>query len=134
MSDEMQTQTVDEHKLIAERRAKLAAMRENGIAFPNNFRRNVMAGELHAKYGELSNEELDEQAVRVAIAGRMMLRRIMGKASFATLKDMSGTIQLFVQRDSLAEGLYNEQFKKSRLTGTAFHRYATQEYLMLHSD
>ena len=112
MSDEQQTQAQDDHKLIAERRAKLDALRENGVAFPNNFRRNVMAGELHAKYGELSNEELEAQGIRVSVAGRMMLRRIMGKASFAQLKDMSGSIQLFVQRDSLPEGYYNEQFKK----------------------
>jgi lysyl-tRNA synthetase class 2 len=112
MSDEQQTQAVDEHKLIAERRAKLAAMRENGIAFPNNFRRNVMAGELHAHYDGLSKEELEEKGVRVSVAGRMMLRRIMGKASFAELKDMSGAIQIYVQRDALPEGFYNDQFKK----------------------
>ena len=112
MSEENQTRAQDDHKLIAERRAKLAAMREYGIAFPNNFRRNVMAGELHAKYGDLSKEELEGKGIRVSVAGRMMLRRIMGKASFAQLKDMSGTIQLFVQRDALTEGFYNEQFKK----------------------
>ncbi len=112
MSEEQQTQAQDDHKLIAERRSKLAAMRENGIAFPNNFRRNVMAGELHAKYGEMSKEQLEEQGVRVSVAGRMMLQRVMGKASFAQIKDMSGTIQLYVQRDALPGGLYNEQFKK----------------------
>lgn len=103
----------DESKLIAERRAKLRALRENGgIPFPSDFRRNVVAGELHAKYGEMDNEVLEAEPIRVAVAGRMMLRRIMGKASFAQLKDMSGAIQLFVQRDSLPEGVYNEQFKK----------------------
>ncbi len=102
----------DENRLIAERRQKLAALRENGIAFPNDFRRNVMAGELHAEYGDRSNEELEKLNIRVRVAGRMMLRRIMGKASFAHIQDMSGRIQLYVQRDSLPEGFYNEQFKK----------------------
>ncbi len=103
---------LDENKLIAQRREKLKALRENGIAFPNDFRRNVMAGELHAEYGEKSKEELEELGVRVSIAGRMMLKRVMGKASFATVQDMSGRIQLYVTRDELAEGFYNEQFKK----------------------
>jgi lysyl-tRNA synthetase class 2 len=102
----------DENKLIQERRAKLAAIREQGLAFPNDFRRNVVAGELHARYGDMPGEELEASPVRVSVAGRMMSKRIMGKASFANLKDMSGTIQLFVQRDNLPEGFYNEQFKK----------------------
>jgi len=102
----------DENKLIAERRRKLAEIRERGIAFPNDFRRNVVASELHAEYGEKENEELEATPIRAAVAGRMMLKRVMGKASFATLQDMSGRIQLFIQRDSLPEGYYNEQFKK----------------------
>ena len=73
----------DEHSLIAQRRAKLKALRANGIAFPNDFRRNVIAGELHAEYGEKTAEELERLALRVRVAGRMMSRRIMGKASFA---------------------------------------------------
>ncbi|MDH3949298.1 MAG: lysine--tRNA ligase, partial [Gammaproteobacteria bacterium] len=105
-------QPVDENKLIAERRQKLTALREEGIAFPNDFRRNVMAGELHAEYGEKTKEELEAKPVRVRVAGRMMLRRVMGKASFASLQDMSGRIQLFIRRDDLPEGVYNQQFKK----------------------
>ncbi|MES9882554.1 MAG: lysine--tRNA ligase [Sedimenticola sp.] len=108
MTDEIQ----DENKLIAQRREKLGQIRERGIAFPNDFRRNVVAGELHAEYGEKEPEELEAMAVRVRVAGRMMSRRIMGKASFAHVQDMSGSIQLFVQRDSLPEGFYNKQFKK----------------------
>ena len=103
---------VDENKLIAERRQKLTALREEGIAFPNDFRRNVMAGELHAEYGEKTKEELEANPVRVRVAGRMMLRRVMGKASFASLQDMSGRIQLYIRRDDLPEGVYNQQFKK----------------------
>ncbi len=107
----MTEQTQDENKLIAQRRAKLAELRERGIAFPNDFRRNTVAGELHAEYGGKSAEELDELGVRVSVAGRLMSRRVMGKASFAHLQDMSGRIQLFVQRDNLPEGLYAE-FRK----------------------
>ncbi len=102
----------DENKLIAQRREKLKQIRERGIAFPNDFRRNVVAGDLHAEYDEKSIGELEELGVRVKVAGRMMSRRIMGKASFAHVQDMSGQIQLFVQRDTLPEGFYNQQFKK----------------------
>ncbi len=107
MTEEIQ----DEHKLIAQRRAKLAELREQGVAFPNDFRRNTIAGELHAEYGEKGTEELEALRVRVSIAGRMMSRRIMGKASFVHLQDMSGRIQLFLQRDNLPEGVY-EEFKR----------------------
>ena len=102
----------DDNEQIAQRRAKLAAWRATGSAYPNDFRRNVMAGELHAHYDHKTAEVLEARPVRVAVAGRMMSRRIMGKASFAHLQDMSGRIQLFVQRDALPEGLYNEGFKK----------------------
>ncbi|MBV2120664.1 MAG: lysine--tRNA ligase [Candidatus Thiodiazotropha sp. (ex Ctena orbiculata)] len=108
----MNDQTQDENKLIAQRREKLQQMRDNGNAFPNDFRRNSMAGELHAEYDAKSDEELESLSLRVSLAGRMMSRRVMGKASFAHLQDMSGRMQLFVQRDSLEEGLYNQQFKK----------------------
>ncbi|MES9860959.1 MAG: lysine--tRNA ligase [Candidatus Thiodiazotropha sp. LLP2] len=108
----MNDQTQDENKLIAQRREKLQKIRDSGIAFPNDFRRNSMAGELHAEYDDKSDEALESQALRVSLAGRLMSRRVMGKASFAHLQDMSGRMQLFVQRDSLEEGLYNEQFKK----------------------
>lgn len=104
--------TEEENKLIAQRREKLNIIREQGIAFPNDFRRNVMAGELHAEYGEKSKEELESLKVRVSVAGRMMLKRVMGKASFATVQDMSGRIQFYVVRDELPEGVYNAQFRK----------------------
>jgi lysyl-tRNA synthetase class 2 len=107
MTDQIQ----DENKLIAQRRAKLAELRAQGQAFPNDFRRNVVAGELHAEYGHRDGEALEAEGVRVRVAGRLMSRRVMGKASFAHLQDMSGRIQLFVQRDSLAEGEY-QRFKR----------------------
>jgi lysyl-tRNA synthetase class 2 len=118
MSDKSTTEhsvnnnAVDENALIAQRKSKLAALREEGNPFPNDFRRNVMAGELHAEYAEKDNEALEAEPVRVKVAGRMMSRRIMGKASFAHVRDMSDQIQLFVTRDELAEGFYNTQFKK----------------------
>lgn len=102
----------DEQELIRLRRAKLSALRENGIAFPTDFRRNVVAGEVLAEYGEKSKEELEENPLRVKVAGRIMTRRIMGKASFCHIQDMSGKIQLYVTRDALPGDFYNEQFKK----------------------
>ena len=108
----MTEQEQDENQLIAQRRSKLQQIRERGEAFPNDFRRNVVAGELHAEYGDKSAEELEAMGIRVQVAGRLMSRRIMGKASFAHVQDMSGRIQLFVQRDALPEGVYNAQFKK----------------------
>ena len=102
----------DEHKQIAQRREKLTTIRENGVAFPNDFRRDVLTGELHARFGEKSKEELESEKLRVSIAGRLMTRRVMGKLSFAHIQDMSGQIQLYVERDTLPEGFYNTQFKK----------------------
>ena len=81
----------DEQEQIKQRRSKLNELRENGgIAFPTDFRRNVVAGELFAKYGEKTKEELEAEPVRVKLAGRIMTRRVMGKASFAHIQDMSG--------------------------------------------
>ncbi|MBI5463083.1 MAG: lysine--tRNA ligase [Gammaproteobacteria bacterium] len=107
MTDDIQQ---DEHRLISERREKLKQLRANGIAFPNDFRRDVMAGELHAEYGDKPAEFFDAEARRVSVAGRMMAKRIMGKASFTHILDMSGRIQLFLERDLLPEGVY-QQFK-----------------------
>ncbi|WP_174847777.1 lysine--tRNA ligase [Yersinia artesiana] len=94
------------------RREKLAALRKKGIAFPNDFRREHLSDQLHAEYGEKTNEELEALDIEVTVAGRMMTRRIMGKASFVTLQDVGGRIQLYVSRDDLPEGVYNEEFKK----------------------
>ncbi|HID82770.1 MAG TPA: lysine--tRNA ligase [Chromatiales bacterium] len=96
----------DENKLIAERREKLKKLREEKVAFPNDFRRNVMAGELQAEYADKPREWFEENTIRVAVAGRMMSKRVMGKASFAGLLDMSGQIQLYVVRDELPDGVY----------------------------
>lgn len=106
------TDETDESDLIAQRRNKLAAIREQGIAFPNDFRRSVLAAELHAKYDDQETAVLEANPIRVKVAGRMMSRRIMGKTSFFDLQDMSGRIQLYIKRDALAEDIYNQQVKK----------------------
>ncbi len=93
----------DENQIITERRNKLAAIRKAGIAFPNDFDRTHLAGDLHANFGQLTTEELEVQQVKVAVGGRMMLKRVMGKASFATLQDMSGRIQLFISNGDIGE-------------------------------
>jgi lysyl-tRNA synthetase class 2 len=98
----------DEHKLIAERRRKLAALREEGAAYPNDFRRDAVAAELHAEYSDKDDAYFEQNPVRVKVAGRMMGKRVMGKASFAHIQDMSGRIQLFLQRDNLPDGRYQE--------------------------
>ncbi len=101
----------DTNEQIAMRRAKLAELRAQGNPFPNDFRRNVVAGELHAEYGARDAAVLDATPVRVKIAGRIMTRRIMGKASFAHIQDMSGRMQLYVTREGVGEERYGE-FKK----------------------
>jgi lysyl-tRNA synthetase, class II len=101
-----------DNDLIAQRRQQLSTLREKGNAFPNDFRRDSLAAKLIESYGDKSKEELAAANIQVKIAGRMMTRRIMGKASFAHLQDMSAQIQIYVRRDDLAEGVYNEQFKK----------------------
>jgi lysyl-tRNA synthetase class 2 len=93
----------DENKLIAERRAKLASLRAAGRVFPNDFRRDSLAADIHAGFGERTAEWLDANPTRVRVGGRMMFKRVMGKASFAKLADRTGQIQLFLQGDSLGE-------------------------------
>jgi lysyl-tRNA synthetase, class II len=90
----------DENQIIAERRAKLAKLRERGPAFPNDFKRRHLASELHSQFGDKAREELEAaKPGPFVIAGRMLLKRVMGKASFATLQDMSGRIQVYVNND-----------------------------------
>lgn len=101
----------DENQLIAERREKLAAIRAQGVAFPNDFKPKHRAAELLRLHGEETNEQLEPQAIKVSIAGRLMLKRVMGKASFGTLQDASGRIQLFVTKDALGDAVY-DAFKR----------------------
>lgn len=101
---------LDENKLIALRRQKLAELRQIGNAYPTDFRRDALAADLHAAYGDKENIVLEAEHRRVRIAGRILAKRIMGKASFARLRDQSGDIQLFIQKSALPDGLY-EDFK-----------------------
>ncbi|MEO6749157.1 MAG: OB-fold nucleic acid binding domain-containing protein, partial [Casimicrobiaceae bacterium] len=116
---------VNENQIVAERRAKLGELRVAGNAYPNDFRRDALAADLHARLDALDNEALEPLAARVAVAGRMMLKRVMGKACFATLQDMSGRIQLYVTLDGVGADTLDE-FKHWDLgdivgaTGTMF--------------
>ncbi len=99
----------DENHLITERRQKLQAIRnEKGIAFPNDFRRTHFADKLHEKYDSIKKEDLDPQAIEVAVVGRMMSKREFGKGGFAVIKDVTGQIQLFVQLNGVGEESFNE--------------------------
>jgi lysyl-tRNA synthetase class 2 len=101
---------LDENHLIAERRAKLAALRTQGVAFPNDFVPADRAHGLHTQYGEQEQAALAEAKHPASVAGRMMLKRVMGKASFATLQDSTGRIQIYLDRNHLGEEVY-ESFK-----------------------
>ncbi|HEY0232734.1 MAG TPA: lysine--tRNA ligase [Dokdonella sp.] len=113
MSDPSDTLPPDENKLIAERREKLRALRALGVAFPNDFRIDAFAGDLHGEFADAevwSAEALDAAARRVAIAGRIVLKRVQGKVSFVQIQDRSGRIQLFVHQGTLGAEVY-EAFK-----------------------
>ena len=102
----------DENSIIAERRAKLAALREQGIAFPNDFKPQHKAADLHEQYGQAEREHLEAHPVHVVVAGRMMLKRVMGKASFATIQDASGDradgrLQLYISNESIGEAAHD---------------------------
>lgn len=96
----------DENQIIAERRTKLTELRQAGDAFPNTFRRDHLAAELHRQFGELAKDQLEEKRVIAKVAGRMVLKRVMGKASFATIQDMSGRIQLYISDDHTGEAVH----------------------------
>ena len=100
---------VDENRLIAERRAKLGALRAQGPAYPNEFRRDALAADLLSTYSECDAAWFEANPVQVRVGGRMMFKRVMGKASFAKLADRSGAIQLFLQESTL--GATYEAFK-----------------------
>ncbi len=108
MTQENQITGHDENQIIAERRSKLAELRRTGYAFPNTFRRNQLAFGLYQQFGELSKEKLEELPdVVVKVAGRMVLKRVMGKASFATIQDMSGRIQLYISDSDTGEATHS---------------------------
>jgi len=100
-------QPQDENQIFTERRNKLNAIRQAGVAFPNDFERKHLAGDLHAEFGDKTHDELEALQIHVAVAGRMMLKRVMGKASFATVQDMGGRIQLFISNGDTGEEAHN---------------------------
>jgi lysyl-tRNA synthetase, class II len=102
----------DDNRYIEQRREKLALLRQQGQAYPNQFDRQHFAGELHAAYDASSKEELETLALQIKLAGRMMLQRDKGKVVFADLQDMSGKIQIFVRGDALGSDAF-DAFKHS---------------------
>ena len=97
-----------ENDLILQRREKLEAMRGQGNAYPNSFKRDATAGDLHQRFDGHPRESLEAEPVKVKVGGRIMSRRVMGKAAFVHIQDMTGQIQLHVRRDELPEGRYAE--------------------------
>jgi lysyl-tRNA synthetase class 2 len=93
----------DENRLIAERRAKLQRARARGTAFPNDFRRDALAGDLLTAFGERPAEWLEQNPHPVSVGGRMTFKRVMGKASFARIQDRTGQLQLFLQQEALRD-------------------------------
>ncbi|MFZ2315379.1 MAG: lysine--tRNA ligase [Gammaproteobacteria bacterium] len=111
MSDEKQeNEVIDTNDLIAQRRAKLAEWRTHGKAFPTHFRRDALAADLLKEHAESQAESLEANPIEVKLAGRIMLRRLMGKASFTHIQDMSGRIQLYVRQEDVTPEVY-EEFK-----------------------
>ena len=114
------------NNVMKERREKLEALRSQGQAYPNDFRRDAFSSDIVKACADKDNETLEKEQNTYTIAGRVMTRRVMGKASFATLQDMGGRIQIYVARDNLPEGVYQDVFKKLDLgdiigvTGFAF--------------
>ncbi len=106
MNEQKEQAAQDENKLIAVRREKLAEIKKQNNAYPNDFRREHYSEALHTEYDQFDKETLAEKDISVSLAGRLMAKRVMGKASFAHIQDMEGRIQLFVQRETLPEGHY----------------------------
>lgn len=104
------TENLDTHDQYETRKAKLAELRQQGVAFPNDFKRDSLAANIHQAFNAWDHDALEKSPQKVKVAGRMMLRRLMGKASFAHLQDSSGRIQIYLKENELPEGCY-EHFK-----------------------
>ena len=105
------TEEISQKELLTFRRAKLDDLRSKGNAFPNNFKRDALAEDLHASYASFEKEQLDKKKIKVSIAGRVMLQRVMGKASFINIQDLTGQMQAYITADNVGEDVYKE-FKK----------------------
>ena len=102
------TENLSENDLIKQRRSKLEELRNRGNAYPNSFRRDSLSQDLKDQCEGVSKEDLEAKEMTVSVAGRIMLQRIMGKASFITLQDMKGQIQAYVRSNDLPEGQYDD--------------------------
>src|SRR5688572_7522943 len=100
----------EQNKIVAERREKLAALREKGVGYPNDFTRTHLSQELESAHGGKSKEELEKNPIQATIAGRLMLKRVMGKASFGVLQDHAGRLQIYVSDDRTGKDTH-AQFK-----------------------
>src|SRR5258708_6776070 len=108
--DETIDKTSEDIRLVQERREKLQQIREKGVAFPNDFDRKHFTNDLRELWADKPNEEIEPKHIAVSVAGRMMLKRVMGKASFATIQDMGGRIQLYITPNGIGDTAY-ELFK-----------------------
>ena len=117
-----------ENAIVAERRAKLARLRKSGDAYPNDFRRTDLSGSLIKSHGEKSREKLAEEKITARIAGRIMLKRIMGKAAFVDMQDMAGRIQIYAARDSLGDDAFSriKEWDLGDIIGCAGELFLTQ--------
>ena len=102
----------DDNEQVVQRREKLSVLRETTNPFPNDFRRDAKAADILERFGAHEADTLESEEVSLSLAGRLMTKRVMGKAAFAHVRDESGDIQIYAQRDSLPEGIYNGLFKK----------------------
>ena len=104
--------TTEEHDQVLQRKEKLEVLREDGNAYPNDFRRDTDTREIRRNFAHIDEQTLSDTPTRVTVAGRVMTRRVMGKAGFADMHDEHGKIQIYAQRDRLADGVYNRLFRK----------------------
>lgn len=129
MSDQNQeNEIVSTHDLIEQRRAKLKEWRQKGQAFPTHFRRDALAANLHKQYNDKNEPELEAHPIAVKMAGRIMTRRLMGKASFTHIQDMSGRMQLYIRQDDVTPEVYEEfkQWDLGDIIGAEGHLFKTK--------
>ncbi|MBX3709049.1 MAG: lysine--tRNA ligase [Gammaproteobacteria bacterium] len=129
MSEQNQeSNIVDTHDLIEQRRAKLAEWRKQGKAYPTHFRRDALAADLLKQYGNKEEPALEAHPIHVKVAGRIMTRRLMGKASFTHILDMSGRIQLYIKQEDVTPEVYEafKQWDLGDIIGAEGHLFKTK--------
>ena len=132
----MTSPLLDESEVYRIRKQKLATLREEGFQFPNHFRRSALAADITAQYASCSKEELEVKQIRISVAGRIVLRRVMGKASFVHIQDVSGRLQLYFKQNDLPDSY--EQCKHwdlGDIIGVSGFLFVTQTgELTVHAD